>query len=137
MACCTLCRVSSATISGRLSTFDTVPSETPARFATSRIPDIGLIRAGFLISPIEVLAGLFGVPELQTLPDVLATRTRVALMEVCAGVAAQQPRQHTPPPLQQGAALQVPWEQQDHQNALEVSSVPLDNVKISIYTCTY
>src|SRR2546430_7168140 len=43
MASCTRRLVFSATISGRLSTFDTVPSETPARFATSRILDIELI----------------------------------------------------------------------------------------------
>ena len=35
MACSTLARVLSATDSGRLSTFDTVPTETPAAAATS------------------------------------------------------------------------------------------------------
>ena len=34
----TLRRVASLTDSGRLRTFDTVPTETPARFATSLIP---------------------------------------------------------------------------------------------------
>src|SRR5436305_2367297 len=58
MACCTLCRVCSATISGRLSTFDTVPSETPARLATSRIPDKEPMRVSFLISSIDVRLGV-------------------------------------------------------------------------------
>ena len=40
------------------------------------------------------------------MPALLATRTRVDQV-VRAGVAAQQPRQHTPP-LQQGAALLIP-----------------------------
>ncbi len=35
MASCTRSRVDLATMSGRLSTFDTVPTETPARAATS------------------------------------------------------------------------------------------------------
>jgi hypothetical protein len=54
MADFTRSRVSSATISGRLSTFDTVPSETPARFATSRIPDFDLMRARFPICSLDI-----------------------------------------------------------------------------------
>ncbi len=40
--------------------------------------------------------GLFGFPELHSMPVMLATRTRVAQRKGCAGVAAQPPRQHIP-----------------------------------------
>ena len=40
------------------------------------------------------LPGLFGFPELHSMPVMLATRTRIAQRKGCAGVAAAPPRQH-------------------------------------------
>ena len=50
--------------------------------------------------------------------DLLATRMRVAQKEGGAGVAAQPPRLHLLPSLQQGVALQVQRGKRVHQKAL-------------------
>jgi len=60
-----------------------------------------------------------GFPELHTLPDLLATRTRVALAEgVCwRGGHGRHASTH-PPPWEQGFALRGQREQRVHQKAL-------------------
>ena len=60
-----------------------------------------------------------GFPELHTMPDLLATRTRVALAEgVCwRGGHGRHASTH-PPPWEQGFALRGQREQRVHQSAM-------------------
>src|SRR5258708_25635451 len=48
--------------------------------------------------------GLFGFPELHSMPVMLATRTRVAQRKGCAGVAAAPPPPHNPSLFSAGAS---------------------------------